>query len=302
MSAAVTRCPQCGTAFRALDAQLAARGGLVRCGKCTAVFDGIAHRVEEGAAAEPSPQLRLFEAGAGRGVEAAPAAATAQSPAATTASPGAQRVSAQASVSAQAPVTGAGSAPPARRAPAPRLPAQAEDDPLPEFLEAVEPHARFTSLWALGSLLAFAALLAQLALHYRTELATLVPQTRPYLAEACRVLDCELRLPRRPDLLSLESSDLQADSRREGLIVLNAVIRNRAPFAQEHPALELTLTDAADKAVVRRVLQPADYLGAAARATLAQGIAAGGESVLRVHFDTRGVRATGYRVYLFYPS
>ena len=66
-------------------------------------------------------------------------------------------------------------------------------------------------------------------------------------------------MPRRPDLLSLESSDLQADNRRDGLIVLNAVIRNRAPFAQEHPALELTLTDAADKAVLRRVLQqPAD--------------------------------------------
>jgi Protein of unknown function (DUF3426) len=179
--------------------------------------------------------------------------------------------------------------------------AQAAEEALPEFLEEELPRARFTALWALGALLAFAALLAQLALYYRTELATLVPQTRPHLAEACRLLGCELRLPRRPDLLSLESSDLQADTRREGLIVLNAVIRNRAPFAQEHPALELTLTDAADKPVVRRVLQPADYLSAPARATLAQGIAAGGESVLRVHFDTRGVGATGYRVYLFYP-
>ncbi len=273
MSAAVTRCPQCGTAFRALEEQLAARGGLVRCGKCAAVFDGVAHRVEEDTAAEPSPQLRLFEPGTA--ARAAP-----ESTAAIAAVP----------------------APVARRAPAPRAAGQGEDDPLPEFLEEELPRARFTLLWALGALLAFAALLAQLALHYRTELATLVPQTRPHLAEACRLLGCELRLPRRPDLLSLESSDLQADNRREGLIVLNAVIRNRAPFAQEHPALELTLTDAADKAVVRRVLQPAEYLDAAARATLAQGIAAGGESVLRVHFDTRGVRATGYRVYLFYPS
>ena len=79
------------------------------------------------------------------------------------------------------------------------------------------------------------------------------------------------------------------------------VIRNRAPFAQEHPALELTLTDAADMPVVRRVLQPSEYLDAAGRAALAQGIAAGGESVLRVYFDARGLRATGYRVYLFYP-
>lgn len=277
MSAMFTRCPQCGTTFRALDSQLAARGGLVRCGKCAAVFDGVAHRVEEGAAAEPSPQLRLFEAGAasepGAGATAAPGR------------PAAMR----------------SDAPPVAAARAPRDDAPPEDDALPEFLEQGAPRTRFTAIWALAALAALAALLAQLALYYRTELATLVPQTRPHLAEACRLLGCELRLPRRPDLLSLESSDLQADSRREGLIVLNAVIRNRAPFAQEHPALELTLTDAAEKPVVRRVLQPAEYLGAAAPESLARGIAAGGESVLRVHFDARGLRATGYRVYLFYP-
>jgi predicted Zn finger-like uncharacterized protein len=284
MTAAVTRCPQCGTAFRAFEEQLAARGGLVRCGKCANVFDGIAHRVADDAPAEASPQLRLFE----------PAAA-----------PGARVRSAEpASVAAHAAATttAAAAAPAARRTSSTKAAPPEEDEPLPEFLEEMEPRTRFTLVWALGALLAFGALLAQLALYYRTELATLVPQTRPHLAEACGLLGCELRLPRRPDLLSIESSDLQADNRREGLIVLNAVIRNRAPFAQEHPALELTLTDAADKAVVRRVLQPADYLSAAARASIAQGIAAGGESVLRVHFDTGGVHATGYRVYLFYPS
>lgn len=279
----LTRCPHCGTTFRALDSQLAARGGLVRCGKCAAVFDGVAHRVEEGTAAEPSPQLRLFEAGAASEPGAA-AAALAGKPAAMRGDPAARHVATA-----------------APRASALSSSTPAEDEALPEFLEQGAPRARFTSLWALGALAALAALFAQLALYYRTELATLVPQTRPHLAEACRRLGCELRLPRRPDLLSLESSDLQADNRREGLIVLNAVIRNRAPFAQEHPALELTLTDAAEKPVVRRVLQPAEYLGAAAPESLARGIAAGGESVLRVHFDASGLRATGYRVYLFYP-
>lgn len=293
MSSTLTRCPQCGTTFRALEEQLAARGGLVRCGKCTAVFDGIAHRIEEGASAEPSPQLRLFEAGA---TLAPSAGADAGAKPAAAATPEQRAEAVARRVAAEAAEAGA-----RRAAVAARAAAQAEDDPLPEFLEAESPRARFAPLWGLGVLLALAALFAQLALYYRTEIATLVPQTRPHLAEACRVLGCELRLPRRPDLLSLESSDLQADNRRDGLIVLNAVIRNRAPFAQEHPALELTLTDAADKAVLRRVLQPAEYLNEAARATRAQGIPASGESVLRVHFDTRGARATGYRVYLFYP-
>ena len=247
MSVLVTRCPQCDTAFRAQQSQLTARGGMVRCGKCAALFDGVAHLVEESAAAakpEHRPALR----------------------------------------------------------PAPRPAAAQDGEPLPEFLEEEAPRARYAVVWALAALLAFAALVGQLAHYYRTEIATLMPQTRPFLAEGCRLLGCELRLPRRPDLLSIESSDLQADNRRDSLIVLNAVIRNRAPFAQEHPALELTLTDAADKTLVRRVLQPSEYMLAAAREPLAQGIDAGSEAVVRVHLDTRGVRATGYRLYLFYPS
>jgi predicted Zn finger-like uncharacterized protein len=264
MSTLVTRCPACSTAFRAQPEQLSARSGMVRCGKCATVFDGVAHLVEEnaGTGAGPSPQLGLFEAGA-----RAPAPAA---------------------------------APPGRAAP--RAKAPEDDDLLPEFLEEEAPRARYRVAWGLAALIALGLLAGQLAYYYRTELAVLLPETRPFLAEGCRILDCELRLPRRPDLLSIESSDLQADPRRESLIVLNAVIRNRAPFAQEHPALELTLTDPGEKPLVRRVLRPEDYLQSVPRAALAQGIAPGAEAVLRVHFDTGGVRATGYRLYLFYPS
>lgn len=195
-------------------------------------------------------------------------------------------------------------APPPAAGTTARRPVQAldDDEPLPEFLEEAPPPPRYSAAWGVAALLALALLLAQVAYYYRTELAVLLPQTRPYLADACRLLGCELRLPRRTDLLSIESSDLQADNRRESLVVLNAVIRNRAPFAQEHPLLELTLTDGADKPLVRRVLRPAEYLPALAAPQLGLGIGPGGEAVLRVHFDTGGVRATGYRLYLFYPS
>jgi hypothetical protein len=236
---------------------------MVRCGKCAAVFDGVTHLIEEGASSGPlEPSPQL-----GLFDPAAAAAAAAK----------------------------------LERRPVPRAAAR-DDDPLPEFLEEEAPRTHYSVAWGLAALLAFAALAGQLAHYYRTEIATLLPQTRAFLAEGCRMLDCELRLPRRPDLLSIESSDLQADNRRESLIVLNAVIRNRAPFAQEHPSLELTLTDAADKALVRRVLRPTEYMQGAAREQLAQGIGPGSEAVVRVHFDTRGVRATGYRLYLFYPA
>jgi hypothetical protein len=106
---------------------------------------------------------------------------------------------------------------------------------------------------------------------------------------------------RKPKLMAIESSELQADDQRESVIVLNAVLRNQAPFAQEFPSLELTLTDERDEAVARRVLGPADYLSSAAADVVARGLGPSSDAVLRVYIDTAGLKAVGYRLYLFFP-
>ena len=108
-----------------------------------------------------------------------------------------------------------------------------------------------------------------------------------------------MALPRHAEVLSIESSDLQADPRREGIIVLHAVIRNRSRLPQEYPALELTLTDEGGLPLLRRVLLPRDYVEPE-RAR--DGIAAGGEAALRVYLDSSRARVTSYRLYLFYPA
>jgi hypothetical protein len=186
------------------------------------------------------------------------------------------------------------SGPAARAAPA--------DEDVPEFLEDPAPAARSTLLWGLLAFLAAAALAGQIAYRYRTEIAVLAPEARSYLEMACGWLRCEVPLPRRPELMSIDSSDLQADTRRENLIVLNAVIRNRAPFPQEYPALELTLTDENDRPVLRRVLGPADYLDPARASAAPHGMAPSSEAAFRVNLDAGKARATGYRLYLFYPQ
>jgi len=254
-----TRCPNCGTAFRVQPVQLSARGGKVRCGKCTHVFDGVAALVADGAdggqgaqaETEPSPQLGLFTA------------------------------------SRKSPLAGAGDA-------------ANEDAPVANFLEESPPPRRSWSL-LFGVVLLAIALAAQATHYFRTEIAALLPETRPYLLAACKTLKCELKLPRRPKLMAIESSDLQADGRRDNVIVLNAVLRNQAPFAQEYPSLELTLTDERDEALARRVLTPSDYLVGLPSEQLARGIDAGADAPLRVYFDTGGLRAIGYRMYLFFP-
>lgn len=191
---------------------------------------------------------------------------------------------------------------PSRRGP-PAAKGESQDGFVPAFMAEEEPPRRHPWLWALAVLLALTGLAGQVVYRYRAELAAQVPGVRPGLETACRALGCRVALPRRPELMSIESSDLQADNRREGIIVLNAVLRNRARFAQDYPALELTLTDEGDRPLLRRVLAPRDYLDPLRAPTaLAEGIAPGGEAALRVYLDSSRSRATGYRLYLFYPS
>ena len=290
----ITRCPNCGTAFRVQPTQLVARSGRVRCGKCSAVFDAVSCLVgEEGAplAVEPSPQLGLFDPSR----RSAAAADTTLDLDLSAAAPAASRPP-------PAPARPAGQSPARPAPPAPSRMRQLEPEEVPEFLEDEAPVRRFAFVWGVLALLALLALAGQLALYFRNDIAIVLPAARPQLAAACEIIGCSLRLPHRSDLMSIESSDLQAEAGGANVIVLNALIRNRASFVQEYPELELTLTDETDQAVVRRVLKPSDYLAPArAEQLTAQGIGPGGEVSVRMRFDASRVRATGFRLFLFFP-
>jgi predicted Zn finger-like uncharacterized protein len=152
--------------------------------------------------------------------------------------------------------------------------------------------------WWIGSLLLLLALLVQGAYRYRGEIAVLVPEAKPLLERACVELGCDLPLPRRAELLSIESSDLQADGNHSSVMVLTATLRNRAAFLQAFPALELSLTSAEGQTVARRVLLPKDYVAQPARWDA--GFAAGSELQVRVYIEAAALKPTGYRLYLFY--
>jgi predicted Zn finger-like uncharacterized protein len=174
--------------------------------------------------------------------------------------------------------------------------------PVPEFLASEPRSRRATWLWALAVVLGVVILSGQVAYRFRAELAASSGAARAAFLALCQPSGCDLSLPRHPELMSIDASELQADTRRDGIIILTASIRNRARFAQAYPALELTLTDENDYPVLRRVLAPRDYLDAPRTPELLrQGIAPGSEAPLRVYLDTSRTRAIGYRLYLFYP-
>jgi len=295
----ITCCPSCHTFFRVHAEQLAARAGQVRCGKCSRVFDALEQLIEESAPARaPHPDpgfaaMRVHAADA----EHVPEPADSEAP--TIGAAAQEPVIAQAADPVTETPDAAVSEPaqPANAKPVAAAGASAFSFGQGATVEPAVPARRWP--WLLGALLLLLTLLAQAAYHYRGAITLLFPETKPHAAALCASLGCELPLPRRIDLMSIEASDLQADTTNPNVMVLSATLKNRAIFNQQYPLLELTLTDAKDQPVVRRVLAPQDYLDKTANTQ--SGFTANTEIAIKVFIEGSQVKATGYRLYLFYP-
>ena len=294
----LTRCPDCTTTFRVTPEQVKARHGKVRCGRCQHVFDAIEHLVEAAVAAPAMPEPEPAPAPVQETV--APVPAPVESPAEEPALAAAPAAASQL-IASLPPLEPAPSQPAARTA---QL--DADTEPVEDILLQPSPlstaYARAPAVqagwpWTIAATLAFVVLVAQLMIAFRADLAVKYPQTRPLLDMLCAHAHCVVELPSDPDMVSIESSDLHPA--KKGGLELTATLRNRAPHAQAWPQLELTLTDGADKPIVRKVIAPEQYLPATQSAD--DGFAANGEQAVQLLLDAGNLPAAGYRLYLFYP-
>ncbi len=154
--------------------------------------------------------------------------------------------------------------------------------------------------WAVAAFMLLLILVAQAGYFFRVDLAAQVPVLKPALLESCRILKCSIPLPHHADLMSIESSGLEADPANENLITLNALLRNRAHYPQSFPDLELTLNDIQDQPLARRKFLPNDYLPHTENA--AAGMFADHELNIKLHLDTSRIKPSGYRLMLLYSG
>ena len=172
------------------------------------------------------------------------------------------------------------------------------EDPLSQPFELPDdPPSRWPGV--LFAMLLVIALCVQAIFHFRTEIVIALPGLRPAIAATCEAFGADIPLPRRGELVSIEVSDLQTDREHNNLLALHATLRNRAPYAQAYPMLELALTDTQDAAIVRRVIKPAEYLSPKISPDAA--FPANGDLAVRLWIDASSVVASGYRLYVFYP-
>jgi|SRR6185312_812286 len=327
-----TRCPACRTVFRVTDAQLALRGGMVRCGHCQSIFDGNAERIslapqpvpddvmDEAMQGPPTVTLRSSRAltpvapdeGQARAA-GAPAPAPPPDPATRGAATTVRGASSVISTGRSATLTtrrGASTEAPISRAP-PMSDTRAREVTRREAEPDIDYENRFawdkprargprrTWPYAVGIPLLLVLLVGQTIYHFRDSIAAHWPGTRPALASMCSVAGCKVRPLRDVAALSIDASDLQLDPAHKGLLILTATVRNRAAYAIAYPYLELTLTDSQDQVVVRRAFAPNEYMGGTTDVNA--GLPGNGEAPLKLFIDASATQQAGYRLYLFYP-
>lgn len=151
-------------------------------------------------------------------------------------------------------------------------------------------------LWALACLV---ALLLQVAREERDALVAREPRLRPALQQLCDWTGCELSALRQINSITIEgasfSREKEGDAYRLAFTLRNG---SRVPLAM--PSIELTLLDTQERALVRRVLSPAQFSAPAV-------LGPGAENNTSLPMQLSGSEAAGlgpvagYNLVAFYP-
>lgn len=181
----------------------------------------------------------------------------------------------------------------------------ADDDLHADFLPSFVISARRRNFWqktsvriflSLVLLLLILALILQYLLHTRNEWVARYPQLAPQAEKICRYLSCQIEPLRQRDALLIDGSGFKRISENE--FSLFFAVENQAAYPIATPAVDLTLSDAQGRVLLRRVLEPQAWdvqtvLQARERLEV--------QNILRVDLQPQAAQVAGYRIELFYP-
>ena len=175
---------------------------------------------------------------------------------------------------------------------------------LPRFVAAAEGAAFWERIGVRRALVGVAALaavfLVMQVLHQERDLiAARQPSMRPVLAAVCGLTGCELSALRQIGDITIDGASFAREKVGDAYR-LNFTLRNAAPVPLAMPAVELSLLDTQERAVVRRVLMPSEFgapsvLPARAERTASLPLALGGPEAAALP------PVAGFHLLAFYP-
>ena len=315
-----TRCPHCQTRFRVTTQQLLLRDGLVRCGACREIFNANSSEPTLSPTPHIEPAVALHPTAAPTPIDtAAPDAADSGRmtlmdfgawPGSTPAQ-GAPNMQDELDALSKAIADlqkkpwrepDAAAAAPVDQAEDKDEATQDWDNSEPGFVQEARRKQRRARLWKIllwsGLPILLLLLLGQLTYRFRDEIAARVPESDPYLRQACAHLGCIIALPAHINALSLQSSQLVAVTGQTDQFELVALVRNSSPTPQAWPALELQLKDQSGALLVRKVFLPGEFISQVQERKI--GIAARSEREIRILFTLADAPAADFQLTLFY--
>ena len=278
-----TRCPACDTVFKIVPDQLKVSKGWVRCGRCAEVFDAAAHAATSDDAS-PWPINTLPEA-----------ISTSPEIVAEDVSITPKKIASQAkNTHINANLT------------QPQEQVQTDFS----FVRVAKNKAFWQQKRVIASLRAACVGLAvllffQVVFSQRNHLAAANPTIKTSFESLCQAIGCKTEPFKNIDAFKIDSSSFQKAQITTGepasseVFALKLTLKNSSDMPVALPAVELTLTEAGDKPVIRRVLLAKD-LGFTGT-TLAANSDWTGEMRLAVTSNPTMPPVSGYRVLLFYP-
>jgi predicted Zn finger-like uncharacterized protein len=280
-----TRCPACDTVFKIVPDQLKVSSGWVRCGRCAEVFDAASHAAASDATTHwPQP---IREASAS--FENTPNNIAIQVTN-TTASANILSDSEKSKRFNQVSTD--------------------EEKINLSFVKTAQSKAFWLRTSVVRGLRAVCVALLgllffQVVFSQRHHISASNPSLKAGFTTFCQTLGCTIEPFKNIDAFKIDSSSFQksaissADTAQTQTFALKLALKNSADIAIAMPAVELTLTDTNDKAVMRRVLLAKD-LGFHDD-TLTANNDWSGSLTLAVTPSSNMPPITGYRVLLFYP-
>ena len=154
-------------------------------------------------------------------------------------------------------------------------------------------------LWVLA-VLAVLLLAVQVLRHERDGIAARQPNLRPALAALCGFTGCELTALRQIGDIVIEGAAFAREKTGNNDYRLSFTLRNGATVPLAMPAVELSLLDSQERAVLRRVLTAMDYGAPAVLPPRAEQAASLPLALSATEAATLPPIA-GYRVEAFYP-
>jgi len=142
-----------------------------------------------------------------------------------------------------------------------------------------------------------AGLLLQVVVHERDRIVALEPATKAALGPLCDLLGCRIAPLRQIESVVIDSSSFSKV--RGDVYRLGFTLKNTAQTPLATPALELTLTDLQDQAVVRKVFAVTDF--AEKQTVLEPGAELPASLPVSVRLGSNGEKISGYRLLSFYP-